>query len=83
MNKKIIAIIVLVVVIAAAGSAYYYGTKKKSAPVLPKANDLTQALPGKTAPDDTTAVIEKDIENADLGNLDSEFKDIDTELNKL
>ncbi len=72
--KKIISIIVLVIIIV--GVAYLYVNYSTSPKEESKVNQVDTRV-------DTTANINRAIENIDLGDLDKEFQVIDSELESL
>lgn len=68
--------IILAVVVAAAGLAWWYISQMEAEPVV-----FDQPKINKEAREDT--MISKDVQEVDLGNLDAEFKAMDSDLNSL
>lgn len=68
-------IIIAVIVLALLGIVYYMTQKPDDYSVAP--------VPQNTVPQDNTAAINNDVEAIDLGDVDMEFKSIDSDLNSL
>ena len=81
-NAKVIIGIVAIIVIAAL--VYYFGGMKKqnveNEVQVPAENEPVLS---ETLNQDSTAEINQVIDNIDLGNLDADLKDIDTQLENL
>jgi flagellar basal body-associated protein FliL len=71
--KSIIAVVVAIIVIIVL--AYSLSGQKTETPTVP-----SDSL---SAGNDTTAGIQNDLNAVDMGNLDAELNDIDTQLNNL
>lgn len=74
MNKNILIVIVVVAVLVLAG--VWFWSRQSSAP-----SQTQQPLTQESS--DTTASINADLNALDLGDVDKEFQDIDTDLNSL
>lgn len=77
MNKKLsifLVIIVLLIVITAVGIVVW---KMQSSYVTPPTDEPTTVL------DDSTSAIDQSLENLNIGDLDKEFQEIDSDLNNL
>lgn len=77
--KKNIKIIVVAIIIIVAGLAYWYLNYYKSSQVESPADQGSSVL----KQGDTTTSINNAIESIDLGDLDKEFQDIDSEIQSL
>lgn len=80
-NKKIIWIIVIAAVIILGGLVWIF------MPGQPTLKTDQEVLPSPPPPavlkEDSTQAIDKDLEQVDLGNLNEDFKAIDSDLNSL
>jgi len=80
-TKNIISILIVIIVI---GLGFYMFTKNNKEKVRPTIEDVDSVQSIDTATkQDTTTVIEQNIQNINLENSDLEFDSIDTEINKL
>ena len=77
MIKKLL-IIIIVVGLAVAIGVFFFG--KSSEPVPAPA---PSAVPDATIESDSTASINQDLVDLDLGDLNADFKGIDADLNSL
>ncbi len=71
-------LLLLVVIILALFGIVYYATVPKSSSIR---SDTMQD--SKTTPSDTTSAINDDLQKLDVGEIDSQFQDIDRDLNSL
>ncbi|MEK7543219.1 MAG: hypothetical protein AAB503_02860 [Patescibacteria group bacterium] len=78
--KIIVGIIVLIIVIV---FVYYYGNKEQAIPELRVQAPTEQAAVIETLDKDTTGEINQQIQNIDLGNINTDLKGIDDQLKGL
>ncbi len=78
MNTKIL-IVLVVIVIALLGVVYFSSEKGDDQNSMENSNQS----PANGTAIDTTSAINADIENIDLGDVDTEFQEIDQDLNSL
>jgi len=79
-NTQIIIVVLVLLFVTLAVALFFWrsgGTAPYSAPLG------NQPVTPAPAPQDTAAAITKDVSNIDIGDLDKEFKDIDSSLNSL
>jgi len=71
MKKIALTIIIIIILIAAVAFVFWQRSQKVTPPVQTEVKD------------DTTSVIDKDLESVDVGDLDKEFEVIDNDLKNL
>jgi len=83
MNKKVVTIVVAVLIVGALA----FWLSKRGSEIPGTTGGKTPVLNGTTGEGatggDTTGEINAEIESIDVGDIDSEFKDIDADLNNL
>lgn len=79
MNKNIIIIAIIVLVLAVIGIGFWFFSKSDVSPLAP----IIPVGEESKINGDTTAAIEQELNDANLGDLDAEFNDIDAELKNL
>ena len=72
------ALIILVAIVLGLLGVVYFSSKPESPTTAPVKTSNNQA-----AEADSTAAINSELESVDLGDLDAEFKTIDSDLNSL
>jgi FtsZ-interacting cell division protein ZipA len=75
--KKTLIIILAIIIVAIL--VWYWWSSSSSAPQQQETSPTVQ----NPAPNDTTSAINKELEGIDLGDLDREFQNIDSDLNSL
>ena len=77
-SNKVILIVVAVVLL---GLVIYFATRSKAPGDL--YGGESQSLPPPLEGSDNSAAINQELQSVDLGDLESEFQSIDSELNNL
>ena len=86
MNKNLVIVIVIVIVLVLAGVGLWYWQSGRLTPYSTTTtfpSETVSAPAPQTPAEDTTAMINKALNNVDFGDLDREFQVIDTDLNSL
>ena len=82
MSKNIsitLAVVILLIVVAVVGIVVW---RMQSGYIIPPTGEPATASPTVTL-NDSTSAINQSLENIDVGDLDKEFQEIDSDLNSL
>lgn len=80
MSQKTLLTIIIVAVVV--GGIWYWDSRTMTEDKPGVSNESLFQLP-EVSEEDTTAVIQQDLEQIDLGDIDEQFQGIDAELNNL
>ncbi len=83
MNKNIIIIAIIVLILAAIGIGFWFFLKQAVSPGEMPPVIFIPAREKSGINGDTASAINQELNSADIGDLDAEFKDIDAELKNL